>query len=101
MNNIYIYIFIMAITVFIIRVLPLTLIRKQITNRFIRDFLYYLPYVTLTVMTFPAMIHETASIYAGIVSLIIGSYGAYRELGLFKVTVLCCITVFMMELILP
>ena len=100
MNNIYIYIFIMAITVFIIRVPPLTLIRKQITNRFIRDFLYYLPYVTLTVMTFPAMIHETTSIYAGIVSLIIGSYGAYRELGLFKVTVLCCITVFLMEMIL-
>ena len=53
-GNIYIYIAIVAITSYLIRVLPLTLIRKPIKNRFIRSFLYYVPYVTLAVMTFPA-----------------------------------------------
>lgn len=55
-GNIYIYIAIVAITSYLIRVLPLTLIRKPIKNRFIRSFLYYVPYVTLAVMTFPAII---------------------------------------------
>ena len=97
-NNICLYILIMALTVFFIRVLPLTLIRKPIRNKVIRDFLYYVPYVTLTVMTFPAIIDATASPYAGLAALIVGGYAAYRDLGLFKVTVLCCLTVFILEL---
>ena len=55
-HNVYIYLLIMAGVTFLIRVLPLTLIRKQIKNKFIRSFLYYVPYVTLAVMTFPAII---------------------------------------------
>ena len=61
-GNIYIYIAIVAITSYLIRVLPLTLIRKPIKNRFIRSFLYYVPYVTLAVMTFPAIIDATATL---------------------------------------
>lgn len=64
-GNIYIYIAIVAITSYLIRVLPLTLIRKPIKNRFIRSFLYYVPYVTLAVMTFPAIIDATATPLAG------------------------------------
>ena len=60
-GNIYIYIAIVAITSYLIRVLPLTLIRKPIKNRFIRSFLYYVPYVTLAVMTFPAIFDATAT----------------------------------------
>ena len=60
-GNIYIYIAIVAITSYLIRVLPLTLIRKPIKNRFIRSFLYYVPYVTLAVMTFPAIIDATTT----------------------------------------
>ena len=56
-GNIYIYIAIVAITSYLIRVLPLTLIRKPIKNRFIRSFLYYVPYVTLAEMTFPEILH--------------------------------------------
>jgi len=97
-NNVYLYILIMALTVFIIRVLPLTLIRKPIRNKIIRDFLYYVPYVTLTVMTFPAIIDANASPYAGLAALIVGGIAAYHDLGLFKVTVLCCLTVFVLEL---
>ena len=60
-HNVYIYLLIMAAVTFLIRVLPLTLIRKQIKNKFIRSFLYYVPYVTLAVMTFPAIIEDAES----------------------------------------
>lgn len=90
----------MAITVFLIRVLPLTLLRKKITNKFIKSFLYYVPYVTLAVMTFPAIIDATNNPIAGLVSLIIGIFAAYKNLGLFKVTVLCCLIVLVLELVI-
>ena len=63
-NNIYIYILIMASVTYVIRVLPLTLIKKDIQNKTIRSFLYYVPYVTLAGMTFPALLYETDSSYA-------------------------------------
>ena len=87
----------MAITVFAIRVLPLTLIRKPIRSPFIRSFLYYVPYVTLSVMTFPAIIDATSHPVAGALSLLIGIIAAYKEMGLFKVTLLCCISVLILE----
>lgn len=99
-NNIYIYILVMAVTVFTIRTLPLTLIRKPIKNKFIKDFLYYVPYVTLSVMTFPAIIDATNSPLAGLISLILGSIAAYKDMGLFKVTVICCVSVLILELII-
>lgn len=98
-NNIYIYIVIMAITVFLIRVLPLTLLRKPIRNRFIKSFLYYVPYVTLSVMTFPAIMDATNNPIAGLISLVLGTIAAYENLGLFKVTVICCIVVLILEFI--
>lgn len=97
-NNVYIYILLMAITVFLIRVLPLTLIRKPIKSEFIKSFLYYVPYVTLSVMTFPAIIDSTINPLAGLISLIIGIVAAYKNLGLFKVTVICCLTVLILEM---
>ena len=96
-RNIYIYILVMAITVFAIRVLPLTMIRKPIRSPFIRSFLYYVPYVTLSVMTFPAIIDATSHPVAGALSLLIGIIAAYKEMGLFKVTFLCCISVLILE----
>ena len=96
-NNIYIYIFVMAVTVFLVRVLPLTIIRRPIRNKFIRDFLYYVPYVTLAVMTFPAIIDVTDNPLAGAIALLIGTFAAYKDLGLFKVTLICCLTVLLIE----
>ena len=58
-RNIYIYMLIMASVTYLIRVIPLTLIRREIRNTFIRSFLYYVPYVTLAVMTFPAIVEAT------------------------------------------
>lgn len=90
----------MAITVFLIRVLPLTIIRKPIKNEFIQSFLYYVPYITLAVMTFPAIVDATENPIAGIVSLILGIISSYKDFGLFKVTVICCLTVLILEIIL-
>lgn len=87
----------MTLTVSLIRILPLTLIRKPIQNKFIRDFLYYVPYVTLSVMTFPAIVDATENPFAGLVALLFGTFAAYKEMGLFKVTVICCATVLIIE----
>jgi branched-subunit amino acid transport protein len=97
-GNIYIYIAIMALVTYLIRVLPLTLIRKQITNKFLKSFLYYVPYVTLAVMTFPAIINATQSIYSGILALLVGIVVAWCGFDLFKTAVSCCAVVLILEL---
>ncbi len=97
-NNVYIYLAIMATVTYAIRVLPLTLIRKQIKNRFLRSFLYYVPYVTLAVMTFPAIIEATQTPAAGVLALIAGILLAWFGASLFSVSVTCCIIVFLVEL---
>lgn len=98
--NIYVYIGIMALVTYAIRVLPLTLIRKQIKNKFLKSFLYYVPYVTLAVMTFPAITKATQSPIAGAVALVAGIVAAWKGAGLFPVSVLCCAVVFVLELFL-
>lgn len=100
MNNTYIYIAIMAAVTYLIRVLPLTLIRKKIENKTLRSFLFYVPYVTLAVMTFPAILHATNSIYSGLAALIAGIALAYFGVSLFGVAVVSCVAVFIIEIIL-
>lgn len=100
MHNTYIYITIMAIVTYLIRVLPLTLIRKKITNKTLRSFLFYVPYVTLAVMTFPAMIEATGSLWSGLAALIGGILLAYFGVSLFGVAVCSCLIVFIIELFL-
>lgn len=99
-GNPYLYIFTAALVSFLIRVLPLTLIRKPITNTFIKSFLYYVPYVTLAVMTFPAIIEATQSPLAGIIALVVGVILSLVGAGLFPVACACCAIVFVAELIL-
>ena len=99
-HNHYIYIAVMALVSYAIRILPLTLIRKPIKNRFIQSFLYYVPYVTLAVMTFPAIIHATQSPIAGALALIIGIAAAWMGAGLLPVAVVCCAVVFVAEFFL-
>ena len=89
-NNVYLYILGMWFVSYLIRVLPLTLIRRPIQSRFIRSFLYYVPYVTLAVMTFPAMIDAAVTPGAGIAALAAGVIAAGAGAGLFPVAVLCC-----------
>ena len=99
-TNIYVYIFIMFVVTYLIRVLPLTLIRKPIKNRFIRSFLYYVPYVTLAVMTFPDIIQSTSTPVSGLLALISGVALAWSGRSLFTVAVVSCSVVFVSELIL-
>lgn len=94
------YIFVMFGVSYLIRVLPLTLIRRKIDNRFISSFLYYVPYVTLAVMTFPAIIEATQSPVAAAVALVVGIAAAWFGAGLLPVSVTCCAVVFVLELFL-
>lgn len=87
------------IVVYAIRVLPLTLIRKPITNTFVRSFLYYVPYVTLAVMTFPAIMHTTQAPLVGAAAMVLGIAFSFFGAGLFQVACICCGTVFLLELV--
>lgn len=98
--KIYIYIFIAWFVSYLIRVLPLTLIRKPIKNQFIKSFLYYVPYVTLSVMTFPAIIEATQTPIAGILALVVGIVISYFGAGLFPVACVCCAVVGIVEFLL-
>ncbi|WP_334298706.1 AzlD domain-containing protein [Pseudobutyrivibrio sp.] len=100
MTNAYIYILVAALVSTVIRVLPVTIFRKPIKSRFVRSFLYYVPYVTLAVMTFPAIINATQSKISGILALVCGSIAAWFNMSLFKVACICCGVVFVAELFL-
>ncbi len=99
-HNAYLYILVMFAVTYAIRVLPITLIQKQIKSQFLQSVLYYVPYVTLSVMTFPAIIEATQSPLAGFLALLAGIVAAFFQAGLFKVALLCCSVVFITELIL-
>ena len=96
----YLYILVMWGVTYLIRVLPLTLIKKPIKNRFIRSFLHYVPYATLAVMTFPAIVEATQSPLAGALALLVGVVLAWLGAGLFPVAVTCCAVVFVAEMFL-
>lgn len=100
-HNSYIYILIMAVVTFAVRALPITLIRRQIKSRFLQSFLFYVPYVTLSVMTFPAILNATQSPVSGALALLTGIIAAWFGAGLFKVAVSCCAVVLIVEFILP
>ncbi len=100
LNNAWIYIAVMAGVTYLIRVLPLTLIRKEIKNQTIRSFLFYVPYVTLAVMTFPAIVQATDSMWAGLAALVAGVALAWFGGSLFQVAVVACAVVFVLELFL-
>ena len=96
-SSLIIYILLMIVITNGIRVLPVTLIRGKIRNRFLRSFLYYVPYVTLAVMTFPAIVNATASPMAGAAALIVGIIAAWRGWGLFPVACVCCLVAYVMN----
>ena len=98
MKNSLIYILLMAAVTNLLRVLPTLLLRKPIQNRFLKSFLYYVPYVTLAVMTVPAIIEATSSPLAGAVALACGIIAAWCGLGLFPVAAICCVTVFLIQI---
>ena len=98
--SIYIYILTMAVTTYLIRVLPLTVFRKPIRSRFLKSFLHYVPYACLTAMTFPAILTSTQTLWGGVVALVVGVVLAFRGKSLLTVSVACCCGVFVTEQLL-
>ena len=99
-RNINLYILIMFAVSYVIRALPLTLIRGKIRSPFLQSFLYYVPYITLAVMTFPAIIQSTQTPLSGLLALIAGLIAAWFGASLFQVARLCCVVVLIAEFII-
>ena len=99
MPRILIYILVMAVVTYLIRMLPIVLLRKEIKNKTIRSFLYYVPYVTLSVMTFPAITEATKNPAAGYLALIVGIVVAWFRKNLFETAIVCCLAVLIVEFI--
>ena len=99
-TNFFIYLLVAAGTLYLIRMLPLSLIRKDITNKYIRSFLFYVPYVTLAVMTFPAILHATGSVWSGLAGFMVGVVLAFFDGTLFRLALGSCVAVFVAELLI-
>jgi len=98
--SIYLYILVMAVTTYLIRAVPLTLMKKPCRNRFLRSFLHYVPTACLAAMTFPAILYATDHVVSGAAGLIVGVLLAMRNKGLVVVALASCGTVFIMEQLL-
>ena len=96
----FIYLAIMVISTYLIRVVPFVLIKHQIENRFIRSFLHYIPYAVLTARTIPAIFTATASIISAIIGFVTAVLLALKGKSLTTVALVSCIAVYISELII-
>ena len=94
-----IYLLVMALVTYLLRLLPMLFIRKKITNRFIRSVLYYMPYAVLTVMTVPAIFYSTPHLLTSIITTAVAIFLAYRGKSLILVALGSAVTVFVIEMI--
>ncbi|MDD5922285.1 MAG: AzlD domain-containing protein [Eubacteriales bacterium] len=99
-TRIYVSLIVMSLTVYAIRLIPFLFLRKPIKNVWFRSFLYYVPYVTLAVMTFPAILTATGNLWAGAVALAFGLVCAWISGDLFAVAITCCVSAFVMGILL-
>ena len=97
--RIWLSIIVMGAVTSAIRLTPLTLIRKPLKNRFVMSFLHYVPYVTLAVMTFPAIVDSCETPVAGIAALVVGAIAAWYGANMVSVAVICCVTAFVLGLL--
>ncbi|MBR4344890.1 MAG: AzlD domain-containing protein [Lachnospiraceae bacterium] len=97
--NVYIYILVMAVVTYLIRMLPLTLIRGKIKNRYIKSFLYYVPYACLTAMTIPAVFYSSDNVVGLIAGVLIAILLALKGRGLVTVALAASLTVFIFSFI--
>lgn len=93
----YLYVLVMAGVTYLIRVIPLVLINKEIKNKFIKSFLYYVPYAALASMTFPAILFSTTQVVAAVAGLLVAFIMAFKEKSLLFVAAFACLTVFIVE----
>lgn len=94
------YLLVMSVVSFLIRVLPVTLIRQQIQNRFIRSLLFYLPYATLSVMTFPAILSISENPLCGAAAFTASLLTAWFTKNLFLSAIFGCAAAFLAALVL-
>ena len=99
--EIFAYIAVMALVTYLIRLLPLTLILRRITNKYIRSFLYYVPYATLSAMTFPAILSSTGSTFSAALGFAAALFLAFRGKSLLSVAVFASAVVLVCELLFP
>ena len=100
MHSNWTYIFVMFAVTYLVRVLPLTIFRRPIKSRFVQSFLYYVPYVTLSLMTFPAIVEATQSPVSGVLALAAGLIAAWLGAGLLPVAAICCGAVLITEFLI-
>ena len=98
--SVYLYILVMAVVTYLIRTMPLLLARREITNTFIRSFLFYMPYACLAAMTFPAILGATEYLISGIVGFVAAVVAAYFERSMITVALIACGAVFVTEQII-
>ena len=91
------YTFVMAAVTYLIRMLPFVVFRKPIRNRFIKSFLYYVPYAVLGAMTFPAILYSTSHLASAAVGLAVSVILAWFGRGLLTVAVSACVAVYLAE----
>lgn len=94
---IYVYIAVMAVVTYLIRVIPLTVFHKKIENRYIRSFLYYVPYTCLTAMTFPAILYTTGNLWSALAGVAAAAVLAFQNKSLVTVAAAACLAVFVTE----
>lgn len=101
LGNLYLYIIIMAGVTYLIRMLPLVMVKGDISSPFIKSFLFYVPYAALAAMTFPAILYSTAAITSALAGFVAALIMAYRKKSLLTVALTACAVVFVMERIFP
>ena len=99
-NDFLIYLLILSGSTYLIRVIPFVAVKKSITNRYVKSFLYYIPFSVLTAMTVPFAFNATGSVISSICGLIVGGVLAYRGKGLTFVAVASCLTALAAECIM-
>lgn len=98
-GNIYIHIAVMAISTYLVRSLPMTIIRGEIKNTFLKSFLHYVPFATIASMIIPDAFHCTASMGSAIVGIIVALYFSYKEKDLIMVCLFACLAVYFSDLV--
>lgn len=96
----FLYLAVAAGVTYLIRMLPLVFCRKEITNKYVKSFLYYIPYTVLTAMTFPAIFYSTDSTLSATVGTVAAVILAYFGRGLLTVAIGAVSSVFVFELLM-
>lgn len=100
MKNFYIYLIVMAGVTYLIRMLPLVLVKKRIKNKYLLSFLYYIPYAVLSAMTFPGIFYATSSVISALAGTVVALLLAYKGRSMVTVAAVSCVMVFLTELIM-